>query len=274
MNLVWQPAHGTAIHAGYSHYFTPPPFELVGGNTVALFNGTSAAASVTKDSTVRAEHDNYFDIGAEQVLPHGIRLSLDSYYKSARQLIDEGQFGAPIILTAFNYAKGQVDGIEGAASYDEGPWSAYANLAISRAIGKDIDTAQFSFSPEELAYIDQHYIHLDHDQRFSGSGGAAYTVFYGTDHTMRLSADLQTGSGLRASTPTVPNGAALPGYYVVNFSAVQAVPIHLGKGLHLRLDILNLLDRKYEIRDGTGVGVGAPQFGLRRTILAGISETF
>ena len=69
VNLVWQPAHGTAIHAGYSHYFTPPPFELVGGNTVSLFNGTSAAASVTKDDTVRAEHDNYFDLGAEQALP-------------------------------------------------------------------------------------------------------------------------------------------------------------------------------------------------------------
>jgi outer membrane receptor protein involved in Fe transport len=274
VNLVWQPAHGTAIHAGYSHYFTPPPFELVGGSTVSLFNGTSAAASVTKDNTVRAEHDNYFDLGAEQVLPHGIRLSLDSYYKSARQLIDEGQFGAPIILTAFNYAKGQVDGLEGAVSYDEGPWSAYANLAISRAIGKDIDTAQFSFSPDDLAYISQHYIHLDHDQRFSGSGGAAYTAFFGTDHPTRFSTDLQTGSGLRASTPTVPNGVALPGYYVINFSVTQAVPIHLGKGLHLRLDILNLLDRKYEIRDGTGVGVGAPQFGLRRSILAGISESF
>ena len=274
VNLVWQPAHGTAIHAGYSHYFTPPPFELVGGNTVSLFNGTSAAASVTRDDTVRAEHDNYFDLGAEQALPHGIRLSLDSYYKQARQLIDEGQFGAPIILTAFNYAKGQVTGLEGSASYDEGPWSLYANLAISRAIGKDIDTAQFSFSPEELAYISQHYIHLDHDQRYSGSGGAAYTVFYGSDHPTRLSTDLQTGSGLRASTPTVPNGVALPGYYVFNFSATQAIPVHIGKGLHLRLDILNLLDRKYEIRDGTGVGVGAPQFGLRRTILAGISETF
>jgi outer membrane receptor protein involved in Fe transport len=273
VNLVWQPATGTAIHAGYSHYFTPPPFELVGGNTVSLFNNTSAAASVTKDDTVRAEHDNYFDLGVEQSLPHGIRLSLDSYYKQARQLIDEGQFGAPIILTAFNYAKGQVTGLEGAASYDEGPWSLYGNLAISRAIGKDIDTAQFSFDPTELAYISQHYIHLDHDQRFSGSGGAAYTVFYGSNHTTRLSTDLQTGSGLRADG-IVPNGDALPGYYVINFSANQAIPVHLGKGLHIRLDVLNLLDRKYEIRDGTGVGVGAPQFGLRRTILAGISETF
>jgi outer membrane receptor protein involved in Fe transport len=274
VNLVWQPLAGMALHAGYSHYFTPPPFELVGGNTVSLFNGTSAAATVTKDSTVQAEHDNYFDVGGEQSFTNGIRLGLDGYFKAARQLIDEGQFGAPIILTAFNYAKGQVGGVEGSASYDRGPWSLYGNLAISRAIGKDIDTAQFSFAPAELAYIDQHYIHLDHDQRFSGSGGAAYTLGYGTDHPTRFSTDLQVGSGLRASTPTVPNGAALSGYYVINISATQAMPIRIAKGLHLRLDVLNLLDRKYEIRDGTGVGVGAPQFGLRRTILAGISENF
>jgi outer membrane receptor protein involved in Fe transport len=40
------------------------------------------------------------------------------------------------------------------------------------------------------------------------------------------------------------------------------------------MDVLNVLDRRYEIRDGTGVGVGAPQFGLRRTILVGITQKF
>ena len=30
----------------------------------------------------------------------------------------------------------------------------------------------------------------------------------------------------------------------------------------------------YEIRNGTGVGVGAPQFGIRRTILAGVMQKF
>jgi outer membrane receptor protein involved in Fe transport len=269
-NLVWQAVPGLTFHAGYSHYFTPPPFELVGGNTIALFHNTSAAATVTQDSIVRAEHDNYFDLGAEKVFPNGIRLGLDGYYKSARQLIDEGQFGAPIILSAFNYAKGQVHGVETSTSYDHGPWSLYANLAISRAVGKDIDTAQFNFQPAELAYISNHWIYLDHNETYSGSGGAAYTAFFGTDHAARLSADLQTGSGLRASTATIPNGEALPGYYVINLAASQA----LGHGLHARLDVLNLLDRKYEIRNGTGVGVGAPQFGLRRTILAGISKSF
>jgi hypothetical protein len=42
----------------------------------------------------------------------------------------------------------------------------------------------------------------------------------------------------------------------------------------LRLDVLNIGDAVYEIRNGTGVGVGAPQFGIRRAILAGLTQRF
>jgi outer membrane receptor protein involved in Fe transport len=42
----------------------------------------------------------------------------------------------------------------------------------------------------------------------------------------------------------------------------------------LRLDVINLFDEIYEIRNGTGVGVGAPQFGPRRIILAGLTQRF
>jgi hypothetical protein len=31
-------------------------------------------------------------------------------------------------------------------------------------VGKDIVSAQFNFSPEELAFISQDFIHLDHGQ--------------------------------------------------------------------------------------------------------------
>ena len=47
----------------------------------------------------------------------------------------------------------------------------------------------------------------------------------------------------------------------------------LGK-MTARLDVINLTDRKYELRNGTGIGVAAPQFGQRRTILAGLSKSF
>ncbi len=278
INTVYKPLEGTTLHAGYSRYFTPPPFELVSGNSIAQFAGTSAAPAVTQDDVVKSERDNYFDVGADQVLLPGWRVGVDAYYKAARNLIDEGQFGAPIILTAFNYRKGQDSGVELSTSYDRGPVSVYGNFANSRAIGKDIDTAQFNFSAADLQYISQHWIHLDHDQKYTASSGAAYTLYGGTNHPTRLSADFIFGSGLRADYQTavqdIPNGKALPGYYTFNLSAVQTIKTGYIGQTQLRLDVLNLLDQKYEIRNGTGVGVGAPQFGLRRTVLAGISQKF
>ena len=283
VNLVWQADRATTLHIGYSHYFTPPPFELIPASNFTAFTGTTAPGSCPvgapatapecRDSTVRAEHDNYYDAGIDHVLLPGLHAGVDAYFKSARNLIDEGQFGAPIILTAFNYAKGQVAGVEFSTSYDRGPWSLYANLADSRAIGKDIVSAQFNFSADDLAYIQNHYIHLDHDEHYAGSAGVAYAAFRQSDTPARLSADLATGSGLRADGD-VPNGRALPGYYVINLSATQSFKSAWLRGIDLRFDVLNLLDRRYEIRDGTGVGVGAPQFGLRRTLLAGFTQNF
>ena len=46
-----------------------------------------------------------------------------------------------------------------------------------------------------------------------------------------------------------------------------------GPGVTIRADIINVADRVYEIRDGSGVGVSAPQFGARRGFLFGISKT-
>jgi outer membrane receptor protein involved in Fe transport len=280
VNLVWQADADTTLHAGYSHYFTPPPFELIPTNLVSQFNGTTnqsacppGSSPLCRDGIVRAEHDNYYDAGIEHFLLPGLRLGVDGYFKSARNLIDEGQFGAPIILTVFNYAHGQAGGVEFSASYDRGPWSLYGNLSISRAIGKDINSAQFTFSPDDLAYISHHYIHLDHDERFAGSAGVAYAAFRGSDTPARLSADVVTGSGLRADG-TAPNGRALPGYYVINLAATETLTKLFLRGVEFRLDAINLLDRRYQIRDGSGIGVGAPQFGLRRTFLAGVTQRF
>jgi outer membrane receptor protein involved in Fe transport len=274
VNLVLKATDETSFHAGYSRYFVPPPFELVTPTSIALFNNTTNAPAVQQDDTVRAERSHYFDVGINQViLPH-LTVGLDGYYKLARDLIDEGQFGAPIILTAFNYARAHITGAVFTISYDEGPWSIYGNAAYSRALGTDIVSAQFNFAPDELAYIAQHYIHLDHDQTWTGSGGIAYTFNKDTKYPTRLSVDFIAQSGLRASTPTVPNGASLPEYVAVNAGIVEKLDLGIGTGTELRLDVLNIGDAVYEIRNGTGVGVGAPQFGIRRTILAGLTQRF
>ena len=88
-----------------------------------------------------------------------------------------------------------------------------------------------------------------------------------------VSLDLVHGSGLRADGDH-PNGNSLPDYNQVNLSIVQRLESAWLSGLEARLDVINLLDEKYPIRSGTGIGVGAPQFGLRRTVLAGLKYHF
>jgi outer membrane receptor protein involved in Fe transport len=272
VNVVWQPTESTTLAAGYARYFVPPPFELIAPTTIALFADTSAAPAVTLDSLAKPERDNYFDVSGTQIILPGLKAGLDGYYKIASDLLDEGQFGAPILLTPFDYQKGLVDGVELTLSYDIGDWSVYGNLAASKALGKNIISAQFNFSPEDLAYISNHYIHLDHDQTYTESAGIKYR--FPKTKTL-ISADLTAGSGLRATNPGgIPNGNSLPSYQQVNFSIVQPVDTGIYKGLELRFDIINLFDQVYEIRNGTGVGVGAPQFGPRRSFLAGITQRF
>lgn len=277
INIVWKPFEKTTFHAGYSRYFTPPPFESVSAYAVNKFAGTSGAAPSVLNNTVRAERDHYFDVGVEQIVISGLRVAFDSYLKLAHNLIDEGQFGSPIILSGFNYRRGQVNGYELSTSYDEGPLSLYGNAAWSRAIGKDITSAQFNFDPDDLAYIRHRWIHLDHDQRWTASAGAAYTFFYKSWHPTRVSFSMVYGSGLR-NDGAVPNGVSLPAYATFNLAVVQTfndiVPLEFFKRTQLRFDVINIFDRTYKLRDGTGVGVGAPQYGLRRTVLAGITQRF
>ena len=111
VNVVWTPTNTTTLHIGYARYFTPPPFELVGGQQVADFNNTTGRQIPTGDSTVKPERDNYYDAGIQQMLSPYLQVGVDAYFKTATDLIDEGQFGAPVILTAFNYAQGQDSGV-------------------------------------------------------------------------------------------------------------------------------------------------------------------
>jgi outer membrane receptor for ferrienterochelin and colicins len=273
VNIVWQALDDTTVHLGYSRYLSPPPFELVGGETVSKFVNTTAAAEVTQADTPQAEQANYYDIGVQQKILPSLTVGIDTYYKQSHNLIDEGQFGAPIILTPFNYAQGKQYGAEFTANYALEALTAYFNLAWQSARGKDIDSAQFNFSQDDLNYIATHYIHLDHEQQITASGGLSYLWM----HT-RFSADFLLGSGLRADEDlpdgsSIPNGAHLPYYTQVNLGVSHIFHFTEASTLTTRLDVLNVFDRRYEIRDGTGVGVGAPQFGPRRGIFFGISKS-
>jgi len=275
-NLVWKPAQGTTFHIGYARNFTPPPQELVATTTVVAFNGTTKASEITEGGTVRAEREHYFDGGVEQEVAKGFTIGLDAYYKKKHNLLDEGQFGSSLVLSPFNYKDGYAWGVEFRTSYTEGPLSLYANLARGDEKGRNIISSQFFFAPDELAYIANHYIYTDHSQKWTASGGGSVTIKNALG-TLVPTADFLYGDGLRADDPNgiVPNGGKLPSYFTANLGIAQNFDgPGILKGLKVRFDVINLFDKSYLIRDGSGVGVGAPQYGERRGFFAGITKSF
>ena len=282
VNLVWEAAAGTTVHTGYSRYFTPPPFELIASETFAKFAGTTAIppGTVTADSRPIAERADYYDFGVQQkLLDRKLTLGIDSYYESSQHLIDEGQFGAPIVLTPFNYRFGKIAGLEFTGNYAVDAFSAYGNLAFQSAKGKDIESSQFNFNAQQLAYIADNYIHLDHEERVSASGGVSYLW-----RNTRFSADMLFGTGLRQDLVlfsdafpngyTIPNGDHTPSYTQYNAGVSHEFHFTGTGALTVRFDVINLFDKVYEIRSGSGIGVFAPQYGARRGLFAGLSKDF
>jgi outer membrane receptor for ferrienterochelin and colicins len=277
VNFVWKLQSDTTVHGGYSRYFTPPPFELIGSETFTKFAGTSALlpGTVTLDNSPIAERANYYDFGVQQkLLDNTLTLGVDSFYEQAQHLIDEGQFGAPIILTPFNYRYGLIGGVEFTANYTVKDFSAYGNMSVQAAHGKDVESSQFNFTQPQLDYIADNYIHLDHEGRVAASGGVSY-LWHGT----RFSADMLFGTGLRddlalPNGSDIPNGNHTPSYTQVNLGLSHEFRLAGSGPLMARFDVINVLDKVYQIRSGTGIGVFAPQYGPRRGLFGGLAWQF
>jgi outer membrane receptor protein involved in Fe transport len=269
VSLTYKPFEDTTFHAGYARYFTPPQLVLAAPTNLALVNGTTQQPGVNVADPVLPERSHYFDIGVTQkvnAIPE-LEVGVDAYYKIATDLLDDGQFGAAYVLTAFNYAKGENEGVEFKATYKNGNFNAYGNIAIAKQIATTVVSNQFLFDPDELAFINSHYVYTDHAQIVSGSAGASY-LWNGT----RFSADLLFGSGLRSG---FANTDVLPWYSQVNVGVSHEFKWGDGtKPTTVRFDVVNAFDEIYALRDGSGIGVFAPQYGPRRGFFAGVSQKF
>jgi outer membrane receptor protein involved in Fe transport len=284
VNLIYQPTDATTLHAGYARYFTPPPLENVPSETVNLFRLTSnESAPGVADDAVKAERANDFDAGISQKLAPGLQVGMDGYYKNAVNQLDDGLFGQTLILSAFNYAEGRIYGVEFTGTYAKAGFSTYANVAYSVAQGQDWNSAQFLFNPGDLAYVRNHWIYLDHDQRVTGSFGASYLFHETQACSARVYVDALYGSGLRQDgggfepdnpAAPIPNGATVPAYYLVSLGAEQDWKVARRQILKARLDVVNVTDNIYQLRSGSGVGVNAAQYGMRLGFFGTLSYAF
>jgi outer membrane receptor protein involved in Fe transport len=274
VSLTWKPFDGTTFHAGYARNFTPPSQVIAAPINLALVTPPGAPANtqtpeVAQNSPVLPERSHVFDIGVVQKIDPvpGLEVGVDAYYKKARDLLDDGQFGAAYVLSGFNYDRGENVGVELKSTYRNGNFSAYANLAWAKQIATNVVSNQYLFGAEELAYIAGHYVYTDHAQMLSASAGASY-LWEGT----RYSVSMIYGSGLRSG---FANTDHLPGYTQVNLGLSHDFNIVApNKPTTLRFDVVNVFDTIYQIRDGSGIGVFAPQYGPRRGFYFGVSQQF
>jgi outer membrane receptor protein involved in Fe transport len=245
------------------------------------------------------ERSDIYDVGiVQQLLPKcpsgtpapagsvsscpAFEVGVDAYYKYARDLIDDGQFGQAYLLSAFNYDKGIVEGIEFKGKFTMGNFTLYSNWSTGFEKANTVVSNQAFFSLDDLNYINSHWIYTDHTQLLTGSAGASY-LFTGTGNwwldDTKISSTMIYGSGLRTSVPN-PDGTNCPNCGHV--SAYTQVNLGLShefkdtgwdpKPFTLRADIVNLFDESYVIRNGLGIGVFAPQFGPRRGFFFGFSQ--
>jgi outer membrane receptor protein involved in Fe transport len=275
LGLTYKPFEDTTLHAGYARNFTPPSQVIAAPTNTALFAGCPGAipgCTTVQQNTgvpppygpVLPERSNVFDVGVVQKVLPGLEVGIDAYYKRAQDLLDDGQFGAAYVLSGFNYDKGNNLGVELKTAYTNGNFRAYGNLAWARQLATDIVSNQYLFAADRLAYIATHYIYTDHSQLWTGSAGASY-LWDGT----RFSADMIYGSGLRSG---FANTNHVPYYTQVNVGLSREFTVADAGKFTARFDVINVFDKVYEIRDGTGIGVFAPQFGPRRGYFVGLSK--
>jgi outer membrane receptor protein involved in Fe transport len=266
--LVYTPYAGTALHAGVSRYFTPPMQAQATPNNLALFANTTQQPAIALDDLVRPERATYVDIGVDQSVLPGLSAGADLYYKHSTDTLDDGQFGQAVMLDQFNYARGFSRGAEFKISYQNGGLRAYANLSVETTMARQVVSNQYLIGdPVELAYLADNYTYASDAQTTSASAGAAYGW-----HDFLASVDCFYGSGLRTG---FANLGHTPGYTQCNGAIVRHFhPWSSQKALSVRLGVVNMFDRSYILRSGTGIGEFAPQYGPRRGMFAGLSLQF
>ena len=264
-NLVWRPTDTTTIAGGYARYFTPPPAELLVRPDLSRYVGTTLEPEQLRSGAVRPERAHYFNLGIRQRIGQSLTLGLEGFYRDVKDMQDLGQFGSAFIFSPYKYRVGRVFGAELTASYRQGPLLLYGNLSLSRSEGRGLISNQYFWSTAELAQVQSKFVRTDHDQLITGSAGASYRAWAGGN----ISSTLIYGSGLRRGFANSDSGTP---YVTVNLGVSQEFTLANGARWTARLDVLNLLDRSFQLRDGTGIGVGAPQFGMRRGVFAGLSR--
>jgi len=264
-NLTYMLSPQTTFHGGFARYMQEPSFQGISPTAPAAFAGTTAAGPPGTPDPL-TEDDLEWDAGVVHHLTPHVTVSQDSFFEITRHYLDTGQFGDVPIFAPFNYNNGHIWGSEFAIDYKGDHLSAYANLTLGENFQSGVDTGQFNFDPDELAFIKTHTIPLDHQPLASISTGATYAW-----RAWSVSIDGVYSSGLRGG---FADQTQLPMVIQVNASLQRAFEVPLIGRVVDRLTILNLFNRVNLIRPSEGIGIFQSAYGPRFTIMDSLTIPF
>ncbi|HVN27381.1 MAG TPA: TonB-dependent receptor, partial [Candidatus Binataceae bacterium] len=260
INFEYRPRADTTIHAGFARNFQIPNFQNVSSGLARQFAGTTGAANTSPGGVLSpyAETDYTWDVGfTHQFTPH-LSFAQDNYFRIDRHYLDEGQFGFVPIDAPFNYVRGYGGGTENSLTWNTEDFSARLNVFVAREEDRGIASGQYNFPPDETAYIDKHYIVLDHTPLVGASGGIAYR--WGA---YQFTLDGLFSSGLRGG---FANQTQLPKVWQFDLSGARDLMLPgIGK-LTNRIILENIFDRTNLIRPSSGIGVFQAAYGPRITV--------
>ena len=103
VNLVYKPTDTTTFHAGYARYFTPPPQAIAAPANIAAFANTTAAPRHIPAKSGSAGTLALFRRRRVAKITPRLEVGRRRLLQDRADLLDDGQFGAALVLNGFNY---------------------------------------------------------------------------------------------------------------------------------------------------------------------------
>ena len=235
------------LHA-FAGYLWQPPSAVDAAVAARVLVPSLAGRSVPND--LKAERDEYGEVGLSYRLPRRFAANLTAYGRFAQDQLDVLTVGSTNLFEEYNYAKGRAAGAELAIrGIANGFLSGFANVSGNLAQGQGVDSVRFAV----LAYGG--WQTLDHVQSWSANAGID---LHDESEESHLSVQFQYGSGLRTGAD---NNQTVPGHATWNLALRHRfdVPMHP----EVAVDVLNVFDTVYAIRIANGF-VGSAYGPLRQ----------
>jgi outer membrane cobalamin receptor len=239
LGLSYMLTQTTKLHAFYGLLFQPAPVENLRDTFVQ-----TGAGNALQPYDIKAEKDNYYEVGIAQQVGNQV-FNLNTYYKRAKNMLDDSQLLNTSIAQPYNFAEGYAYGVEFSVTGKiTEEWSDYFNYAYEIAKGNGISGGLFSF-PAGTSPDTGGYQYLDHVQVHTANTGLTYRK----DHWSWSGQGL-FGSGLRTGQN---NQLSLPSHLTADttvtydFSGTSWI-----SKTRLSADLLNIFNNLYPITISNG----------------------